>query len=71
MNGGGPCDHDAVSSSGELSPKTSGTRSELSDRLSSRLLKGCERITGVASWVGSHEAHRPGRSGWEVRHEWA
>ena len=70
MNGG-RCDHGAVSSSGEFSPKTSGTRSELSDRLSSRLLKRCELIAGVASWIGSPEAHRPGCSGREVRHEWA
>jgi len=61
MNGG-RCVHVTVSSNGELSPKTSGTRSEPSDGLSPRPLEDCELIAGVP-WVDSPEPQRTRCSG--------
>lgn len=68
MNGG-RCAHGALSSDGELSPKTSGTRSELSEGKFPCLLEGCELVTSAASWVGSPHTRRPRRSGEEFGHE--
>jgi hypothetical protein len=70
---GGPmngerCAHCAVSPDGELSPKTSGTRSELSEPFACPL-EGCESVTSVTQQVGSPNAHRPRCSGKGVRHE--
>ena len=49
----GRCAHGGSSSDGELSPKTSGTRSELSDGPFPCPLEGCELVT---SWL-SGPAH--------------
>ena len=69
MNGG-RCAHGALSSDGELSPRTSGTRSELSDGEFPCLLGDCELVAGAALWVVSPRTRRPRCSGKEVRHEW-
>jgi len=55
------CAHGAASSGEGHSPKTSGTRSELSDGSSPYPLEGCEWIVRVASWL----AH-PMRNGRDV-----
>ena len=61
LTDGERCAHGATSSSGELSPKTSGTRSEHGDEPSPYPLEGCERIVRVTSWL----AH-PMRNGRDV-----
>jgi len=68
MNGGRYA-HGALSSDGELSPKTSGARSELRDGELPCLLEGCELVDGTASWFVSPHTRRPRCSGKEVGHE--
>ena len=69
MNGGRYA-HGALSCDGELSPKTSGTRSELSDGEFPYLLEGCELAASSVSWAVSPNTRRSRRSGKEVGHEW-
>jgi len=69
MNGG-RCAHGALSSDIELSPKTSGMRSELSEGESPCLLGGYESVAGLGSWMVSPHTRRPRCSGEEVGHEW-
>lgn len=69
MNGG-KCTHGAVSSSGELFPKTSGTRSELGNGSFSRPLEGREFSTSVTWRVGLPDAQWPRCSGEEIRPGW-
>jgi hypothetical protein len=65
MNGG-RCARDTVSSNGELSPETSGTRSELSDGPFPCLLQAFELIASVAAWDRDALVKRSDMSGRET-----